>query len=372
MFGVAAQTENDVEKEFNDEYESAPVDTLTPLTGNWVQQLWQTGFHINDSRINYPKFAKFCVKVYNWGDATFNRFDSDYVTGTGKNWKITLNAAAGIQGYGYLFDFMKDEGRANRVIVRSNFNYDMGVYLSFMAVSIGYTFNMNKLLNYNDHPRSSFNFAFNCARFSAELQMQTTEGNTYIERFGQYNDGRRIHVQFNDISTKLLSVRAYYYFNHRKYANAAVYAFSKYQKKSAGTWMLGGGYSHQQMTLDFSELPNDMLRVIPKNLPLLSQFDFHDFEILGGYGYNAVMPHNWVFNITLLPAIGYRRMDNAGERNLSEMFSLNGYGRMGLVYNHRAFFANFTVQSRLGFVFDSEYSFVNTQNSFAVTVGARF
>lgn len=348
------------------------ADSLAPLSGNWVQQLWQTGFHINDPRIRYPRFANFCRKVYNWGNDTFNTFDSAYVTGTGKNWKLTLNSSTWAQGYGYLFDFFEDQGWADRVILRSNLNYDMGVHLSFMAVSIGYTWNINKLTGHNDQPRSTFNFAFNCARFSAELQMQDLEGNTYIERFGRYNDGHKVHVPIDDVHTKQLSVRAYYYFNHRKYAQAAVYAFSKYQKRSAGTWMLGAGYGRQRTVIDFGSLPADMLEAAPENLPLRSVFNFHDFEILGGYGFNAVMPHNWVFNITLLPSVGYRRSLNAGKRKFSEMVSTNVYGRAGLVYNHRAFFTNLAFQSRIGFVFDSRYSFVNLHHNLELTFGVRF
>lgn len=40
----------------------AEPDDTASLHGNWVQQLWQTGFHINDPRIRYPRFANFCRK----------------------------------------------------------------------------------------------------------------------------------------------------------------------------------------------------------------------------------------------------------------------------------------------------------------------
>lgn len=353
--------------------EAAP-DSLAPLSGNWLQQLAQTGFRINDPRIHYPRFANFCRKVYNWGDQTFNSYNTDYVVGTGKNWKITANASAWAQSYGYLFDPFNEEHRKEEgmVIIRSNLNYDMGVHLSFMAVSIGYDWNINQLTGHNHAPRSTFNFAFNCARFSAELQSQHTEGNTYIERFGRYNDGRRIRVPLNDVNTSLFSVRAYYYFNHRKYAQAAVYAFSKYQKRSAGTWMLGAAYARRRTEIDFTGLPDDMLAAAPQGLPLLSRFNFHDFELLGGYGYNAVMPHNWVFNFTLLPSVGYRRSLNAGKRNFSEMVSTGGYLRTGFVYNHRAFFANIVYNTNVCLVFDSQYSFMSANHHLALTVGARF
>ncbi|MDE6165619.1 MAG: DUF4421 family protein, partial [Muribaculaceae bacterium] len=124
------------------------ADTVA-LTGNWVNQLWQTGFHINDPRISYPRFPKFCLKVYNWGDRVFNHYDPAYVRSTGKNWKLTLDATGSMQSYGYLFDLPGQKTGEGKIRVRSNIGYDAGVHLSFMAVSIGYTWNMNKLTGHN-------------------------------------------------------------------------------------------------------------------------------------------------------------------------------------------------------------------------------
>lgn len=347
-------------------------DSLPPLTGNWVQQLMQTNFNINDPRIRYPKFANFCRKVYNWGDKTFNSYDTDYVVGTGKNWKFNADATVWLQSYGYLFDLFNGKGWDDRIVMHSNFNYDVGVRLSFMAVSIGYTWNINQMAKVHPSPRSTFDFAFSCALFTAELRMQSTSGNTRITRFGRYNDGNRVNVPFDDIETDLLSINAYYFFNHKRFSQAAVYKFSKYQKRSSGSWMLGAGYKKQQIAMDFSKLPEDMLQYIPENLPLNNKFHYRDFEILGGYSYNAVMPHNWIFNITALPGVGFKRSLLPGEQSISEMFSANFSGRMGFTYNHRAFFANLTVKFDGSFVFNSNYSFGTSTQQASLVCGIRF
>lgn len=347
-------------------------DSLAPLSGNWLDQLIQCNFRINDPRIRYPKFPNFCRKIYNWGNKTFNTYDPAYVVGTGKNWKINLNATAWMQSYGYLFDMTNGEKWENRVIMRSNFNYDFGVHLSFMAVSVGYTWNVNRLANIHHSPRSTFDFDFSCALFTAELRMQSTSGNTRIERFGKYNGGHKVNIPLDGVHTDLLSVSAYYYFNHRKFSQAAVYKFSKYQKRSAGSWMLGVSYTQQKIEMDFSELDPDVLAFKPESLPLQSNFNFHDFDLVGGYSFNAVMPHNWVFNITLLPGLGYKRSLLPGERKLSEMISANINARMGLTYNHRALFLNLQAKAMGGFVFNSGYSFFNSTEQASLIVGARF
>lgn len=348
------------------------TDSLPPLPGNWVNQVIKSGFHINDPRIKYPKFPKFCLNVYNWGNRTFNTYDSAYVVGTGHNWKLNTIGTVWMQNYGYIFDMTNGEGWDNRVTMRSNLNYDLGAYLTFMAVSVGYTWNINKLAHVHHAPRSSFNFDFSCALFSAELHTRNTTGNTRIERFGRYNGGRSVNIPLDDVHNKLFSVSAYYYFNHRKFSQAAVYKFSKYQLRSAGSWILGFSYIHQQLSLDFSSLPPEVLAYKPASLPLQSNFNFRDFDLMGGYSYNAVMPHNWVFNITLLPSLGYKRSLMPGERPFSEMISLNLYGRVGLTYNHRALFASLQGRADMGFVFNKDYSFFSSTQQASLIVGFRF
>ncbi len=354
--------------------EKAPADTM-PLKGNWFQQLWKTGFHINDPRIRYPKFPDFCRRVYNWGNDVFNTYDTDYVVATGKNWKVILDATGSMQSYGYLFDVSTGEKGLDRVLMRSNIGYDVGVRLNFMAVSVGYTWNMNELTGHNAAPRSTFNFSFTCARFSAELLSQRVEGNTFIERFGRYKDGKPVHIPLDNTRRRTFMINAFYFLNHRKYSQAAAYCFSKYQKKSAGSWLVGARYAQQHLQLDFTDLDADILAFKPADLPLLNRFNFHDMTLQGGYAYNAVMPHNWLFNITLLPGIGYRRSLLKSEMKktpLQEMVATGVDGRISLVYNHRALFLNVTAKANASFLFNAGYSFFMSSEQASFVIGARF
>lgn len=339
---------------------------------NWAQQVIHSGFHINDPSIRYPKFPKFCLNVYNWGDQTFNTYDTNYVTGTGCNWKASVEASSWMENYGYLFDMSTNQGWKERVTMRSHLNYDMGVHLSFMAVTVGYTWNVNKLAHVNHAPRSAFDFNFSCALFTAELRAQHTEGNTSVSHFGEYNEGRHVNIPLRDVANDLFYIRAYYFFNHKHFSEAAVYKFSKYQKRSAGSWLLGVSYTRQKIAIDFSSLPEDVLEFRPESLPMHSNFNFHDFDILGGYSYNLVMPHNWVANFTFYPAMGYKRSLLTGDGNNEEMISLNLNGRLGITYNHRSIFTSFQARARGGFVFNSGYSFFNATSRADIIFGVRF
>ena len=115
------------------------TDTVPELKGNWVQQWASVNFNVNHPGIRYPKFPNFCRKVYNWGDRTFNSYDTTYVTGTGKNWKVYAKNYNWAQSYAYIFNIYKEE----QVMLHSSINSDFGINLSFMAVSVGYTWNVN-------------------------------------------------------------------------------------------------------------------------------------------------------------------------------------------------------------------------------------
>ncbi len=42
----------------------------------WIRQLIDNGFRIHDPSVRYPRFPRFCLNVYNWGDRTFTSYPS--------------------------------------------------------------------------------------------------------------------------------------------------------------------------------------------------------------------------------------------------------------------------------------------------------
>lgn len=347
---------------------AARSDTTAPLTGNWVEQLIKVRFNINDPRINYPRFPNFCRNVYNWADRTFNSYDPAYVVGTGKNWKLYAKSFNWFNAYEFAADlFSKD-----RVEIYSRVNSDLGFSLNFMAVSIGYTWNVNQWITGNKHPRKTFDFSFTCSRFSIDLISQTSSGNAIIRGFGDYDGGKRLNIPFENINQNTLSISGFYFFNNRRYSQSAAYNFSKYQLRSAGSWLAGFRFGHQQLHLDFSDLPDAMLSSLPE-LPRINSFDYKYYALAGGYAFNWVWPHHWLFNVTALPSVGYRRsLHRSSSRSIRDYVSLNGRLRLGLTYNHRALFLGVQGQVDGGFVLRAHYSLFNTTSSASAILGFRF
>lgn len=346
-------------------------DTTQNLNGNWVQQLYQCNFRINDPRIRYPKFPNFCRIVYNWGDKTFNRYDSLYVKGTGLNWKAYYNITNWHQSYAYIIG-------NNPIVLKTNFNSEIGVNLTFMAVNIGYTWNLNRLFSNSNNQSKQFNFSFTCALFSAEILKWNITGDTFLTKFGQYKnrDGSNLDIPIDDMTHDAIDIKAYYFFNNKRFSAGAAYNYSKYQLKSTGSWLLGVNIGRHKISMDFSGLPEDMLADIPE-FRQTYKFNYIDYAILGGYSYNAVMPHNWIYNITMTPSVGYKRTslrsDVISKHNDNRnMISINYHGKMALTYNHRKMFLSAIIRFDGGCYFDRDYTFFNLMNNATFNMGIRF
>ena len=117
-----------------------PYDT-TRNKGYWWRALKHGKVDFNDSTMGYPKFVKFCYKAYKWGDYTFNTYDTTYVKGTGKNWKVIFKSDNWVDSY--IGTPFKDVD----MVMNSNLVSNIGISLSFMAVSLGYSLNVSNLIH---------------------------------------------------------------------------------------------------------------------------------------------------------------------------------------------------------------------------------
>lgn len=333
----------------------------------WIKQLIDNGFRIHDERVCYPRFPRFCLNVYNWGDRTFNSYDTAYVVGTGKNWKLQGKS------YNWMETSTITIPKQSSVNMHSDLYSDAGFSLNFMAVSIGYMWNINKLFT-DPTNRRTFNFDFTCSRFSLNYQSVSSTGGMIITQFGDYNNGHRLHYKFDDCSTDSKTLDVYWFFNHYRYSQAAAYSYSKYQLRNAGTPLVGFNFTEQHIKMNFNGMPAIML----EHSPLESneyQSDYRSYCAMGGYSYNWVLkPRRWLINATGMVAVGYRQLISSGDERDSKSRVANNFKiNVAAVYNHKALFAAFTARG-MGYVNYSmgDLSHLNTIISFTAAVGMRF
>ena len=333
----------------------------------WIKQLIDNGFRIHDERVCYPRFPRFCLNVYNWGDRTFNSYDTAYVVGTGKNWKLQGKS------YNWMETSTITIPKQSSVNMHSDLYSDAGFSLNFMAVSIGYMWNINKLFT-DPTNRRTFNFDFTCSRFSLNYQSVSSTGGMIITQFGDYNNGHRLHYKFDDCSTDSKTLDVYWFFNHYRYSQAAAYSYSKYQLRNAGTPLVGFNFTEQHIKMNFNGMPAIMLEHSPMESNEY-QSDYRSYCAMGGYSYNWVLkPRRWLINATGMVAVGYRQLISSGDERDSKSRVANNFKiNVAAVYNHKALFAAFTARG-MGYVNYNmgDLSHLNTIISFTAAVGMRF
>lgn len=330
----------------------------------WLRQLADSHFNFKDTTISYPKFVGFLVDVYNWGDEFFNGTDPEYVQGTGRRWKVLLKNDNWLDSYLMDFDHMN-------MRMMSDLYMGAGVYVQYMAVSVGYMLDMSNIIGNKPMNHKKLEFGFNCQRFNVEAFYNENTGGTYLRSFGDYKGGRLIRKEFPGLKLKQYGIHGYYFFNNREYSNGAAYSYSRIQKRSAGSFILGFGYSNLDINLDFRTLPYP-LKLFMK-IPIQPYvFHYDTYNLLIGYGYNWVFKRNFLFNITALPTIGINYTREDSSEAFLRQIALGAKGRIALVYNYKDFF--FSINGRFdGNLYRSNhYALFSSIEDFGAVIGLRF
>ena len=340
-----------------------PYDTVRD-GGYWWRALKHGKVDLDGGTIDYPAFIDFCWKVYKWGDKAFNSYDTAYVVSTGKNWKLMYKSNVWSDNY---------TGKPMQDIhfdMRSKLAINMGLQLSFMAVSVGYTVGVTNLMNH-EKVSNKVDFSFTCARFTADAYYMENRGTTTAWFTDRVTGDKWTIKEFGGLYRKSYGVSAYYFFNNRRYAQAAAYCFSKYQKRSAGSFIAGFCLQHRDLGFKVDELPPEAQAQIPEG-DEMPHFLYNDYCLLAGYGHNWVIGPKWLINLTVAPYVGYRHLLETLHEDRASAWSINLRARMGVVYNHKKFYVG--LQNFGDFYrFKSErHHFIGTLLDVSTLVGIRF
>lgn len=346
------------------------VDSMpdTEKSNWWTDRIRAHTYNIADTTIQYPRFLGFCVRTYNWADRVFNTYDHEYVLPTGKKWKAIMRISNWTDSYSMTLDKM-------HVRMLPDIYSNVGPSVSFMAVGLSYQANLNRLISHAPARQKRYDFSFSCALFWVNAYYSRNRDGSEIRQLGHYKNPEGhswIKYHFSDLNLENFGIDAYYFFNHGRYYHGAAYNYSKIQLKSAGSFMLGLSFSHQDISMDFTTLPHDMQAALPADFIKKFRFNYNDFGILGGYGYNWVFLPKWVANITGLGVIGYKHSLADSVEGRCERPSLNFKGRTAVAYNLHNFFTGIFASIDLNWYKSKNYSFANSIVAFGAVAGIRF
>lgn len=341
------------------------ADSYTDPDRDWWHLLKQGELSLSDTTVVYPRFAGFCVKVYNWADKFFNSTDTAYVQGTGRRWKAFVKSDNWVDSYAMNMQYKM------RMRMTSDIYCGVGAYIQYMAVSVGYMLDMSNIIGNRPDNHRKLEFSFSCARFSADLYYHINTGGSYIRTFGDYKHGHIFKKEFPGLTLHNYGFDAYYFINNRRYSQGAAYSFSKFQRRTAGSMIAGFSYSNLDIALDLAQLPESLLPFL--TIPAQKyKFHYNTYNLMIGYGINVVPRSNWVLNFTATPMIGININYEDSADGKAQLLALGVKGKMAAVYNAGDFFAGVNAHFDGHWYKSGSQSFFSSIENMAAVLGVRF
>lgn len=318
-----------------------------------------------DTTVIYPRFLGFCVDVYNWGDRVFNSYDSTYVVGTGRRWKARLVSDNWVDSYYLNLD------KRMPIRMMSDIYANAGGYIQYMAVSLGYSWDLSHAIGNKPQNHKKFELNFNCARFNIEGHYWENTGGTTIRTFGKFHDGKLIKEFFPGVIFKTIGINGMFFFNNRKYSMGAAYNFSKFQKRSAGSAIIGFNYNNLDITMDLSRIPENLLPYLTVE-PNRYKFHYNSYALMGGYSFNWVLNPHLLFNISAFPGIGLTKTYEDSVESRAQLLAIVLKAQTSLTYNLGDFFVCLVGKFDGNWYRSDSFSFLSSVENLQLSVGLRF
>ncbi len=353
------QIKQNVTQRINDKL-NEPYDT-TRDNRYWWRAMKHGKVNFKDSTMRYPKFVMFCYNVYKWGDKAFNSYDTAYVVSTGKNWKLTL------KNHNW-FDNLSGGVGDEHAIFTSGMASNIGVFLSFMAVSVGYSLDIDRIFGAKG-TSEMIEFSFTCARFTAEAHKITNSGRLRSRVKLDGDDWQR-GDKINGLRRESMGVSATYFFNNRKYARAAAYCFSKFQRRSAGSPLAGFSIVNYDFKLDMQSLTPQQAQEYAS--VGVEHVRYTDYCLTGGYAHNWVLSRKFLLNATALVGTGVKHIHSTMGQPSGNSGALKLDGSLALTFNHNRYFASLQANANTGMYFAGESHFGYTIANLIAVLGIRF
>ena len=349
------------------------ADTLIakPDTIGWVDALKKKKFNPDCDTIRYPRLVKFSWKAIRAYNHALNNYDTTYVKSYGKILKVSLKGNTWFDNY----DFRDDDDQLHMHFYSSSTS-SVGANISLFGIGVGYQVAFDQIRKIR--PRSKkFEIGYTCARFSLEYYYMRNTGDMNIS-FVTKDKEKFNYEDFPGMVRKLWGVSGYYYFNNRHYAPSAAYSNSLQQKRNAGSMFAGFSVSHQSFSINPKDIPLEALGVEDGEddeieAGMETWFNYTDYSLHFGYGYNWVLNNHFLLNTTLHVYTGVK---HANAKSImdggSTFWAVNGRPRVGLAYNSKRVFASLQGYINSHFYNTGRYRFRSTLFDFSLIVGIHF
>ncbi len=153
-----------------------------------------------------------------------------------------------------------------------------------------------------------------------------------------------LYPQRSDIQTATLGADLTYSFNNKKFSYKASFIQNEWQKKSAGSFLLGTFASLFAMRADYDIVPAYSSKIFNENLHLVSATTLN-FGISVGYIYTFVIKTNYFVTLSFVPGFAIGASAGTTDRNKTHFNPVKveskSLARLSLGYNSNKYYYGF-------------------------------
>lgn len=247
--------------------------------------------------------------------------------------------------------------KGQKISFAPDLSWRIGPYVGWSWMFLGYTLDLKHLNASSNHSsKKEFNISLYSSMIGVDFFWRETGNDYHIQRMslGDDVDTDVLHrVKFDGFKASIRGLNLYYIFNHRKFSYPAAYSQSTMQRRSAGSWMVGLGYTRHELEVDWDKLTTLVDTYLSHEVAqgdkakidsslMFSKVKYSDYSATIGYGYNWVFARNMLFNASLSMGLAYNQSSSNNDENDKKQtknfrfrnFNLDGVGRFGIVYNN--------------------------------------
>lgn len=273
---------------------------------------------------------------------TFSDVDTNYVEPQRYNFTFMIQNTNTYE----LYTLKNKEGAS--VYFAPKPSLKIGPYFGWRFIFLGYTFDIKHV---SIKSKQELDFSLYSSQVGIDVYYRTISNDysvqkIYTNRNEELKEMR--DVPFDGIKGSIKGLNLYYILNHKKFSYPAAFSQSTIQRRSAGSPIVGIGLAKQSLKIDWDKLRtlvdercgDDAFAKIDSSL-FTGRVDYLDASVSGGYGYNWVFAHNWLFDASVSFGLSYKRTtgdmqnDKFTLRNFSfKNINVDGIGRFGIVWNN--------------------------------------
>ncbi|MBQ9641276.1 MAG: DUF4421 family protein [Bacteroidaceae bacterium] len=201
-------------------------------------------------------FGQKLLTPFKWIGQNWSAYDPRYSTPSFYNWAVQLQNTS-------TMEWLRIENTGINADMRSRMSNKFGPYFGYQWFFYGFTIDLNTIGKPKSKNKNEFTLSINSNLVNLDIIRRRTGGD-FIFRKLTFNDGTDQVEDFTDftdiydvgdlVKNKITGFNLNIFTNHKKYSNPAAFSNGAIQLRSAGTPIVGLGYTRQRTESDITSV----------------------------------------------------------------------------------------------------------------------